>query len=158
MPSDNGAIALPPPNHIGIVVKDLDKTTEFLSSICGLGPWITVEDSPHKDDITIGGPYRIKVAYAKLGPVVLELFQPLEGRSIWSQFLEASGEGIHHIGFEVSNWDEMVSKLQEEGGRMVAGAVFAGRRWGYFETKPGGIIFDFAEPGIHAGVWENLGL
>ena len=101
MPSDNGAIALPPPNHIGVVVKDLDKTTEFLSSICGLGPWITVEDSPHKDDITIGGPYRIKVAYAKLGPVILELFQPLEGRSIWSQFLEASGEGIHHIGFEV---------------------------------------------------------
>jgi methylmalonyl-CoA/ethylmalonyl-CoA epimerase len=158
MPSDNSATALPPPNHIGIVVEDLDKTIESLSSIWGLGPWVIVEDSPNKDDIRIGEPYRLKVAFAKLGPVVLELFQPLEGRSIWSQFLEAKGEGIHHIGFEVSNWDDMALKLQEQGGRMVAGAVFEGKRWGYFETKPGGIIVDFAEPGIHAWILKNLGL
>ena len=158
MSSDNITTVLPSPNHIGIVVKDLDKTIEFLSSIWGLGPWVTVEDSPNKDDIKIGEKYKLKVAYAKLGSVVLELFQPLEGRSIWSQFLEDKGEGIHHLGFEVSNWDDMVLQLQKQGGRMVAGAVFEGKRWGYFKTKPGGIMLDFAEPGIHAWIFKELGL
>jgi methylmalonyl-CoA/ethylmalonyl-CoA epimerase len=158
MPSDNSAKALPSPNHIGIVVRDLDRTIEFLSSTWGLGPWVIVEDSPPEDDIRIGEPYRIKVAFAKLGPLVMELFQPLEGRSVWSQFLEDKGEGVHHIGFEVSNWDDMASKLQEQGSRMVAGAAFEGKRWGYFETKPGGIIVDFAEPGIHEWILEKLGL
>ncbi len=157
MPSDNSATDILCPNHIGIVVKDIDKTIELLTSMWGLGPWVIVEDSPRKEDIMIGEPYRLKVAFAKLGPLVLELFQPLEGRSIWSEFIEVKGEGIHHIGFEVSDWDEMILKLQEQGCRMVAGAVYEGKRWGYFETEPGRIIVDFAESGIHTWIFKNFG-
>jgi len=147
MPSDAGAVALPAAiDHIGVVVEDIDKTMEFLSSIWGLGPWQTMEYSPHKDEVLVGEPFRLKVAHAKLGPVALELLQPLEGRSIWSQFLEVKGEGIHHIAFSLSNYDEMVSKLQEQGCMMVAGAITPfGKRWSYFDTKPGGIIVEFMD-------------
>ena len=144
MQSDN-TIALPSPNHIGVVVKDTDKTTKFLSSMWGLGPWQTFEYSPSKDEMIVGEPFGLKMAWAKLGSVVLELLQPVDRNSIWAQALETMGEGIHHIAFSVSNWDEMVSRFEEQGGRMVAGAIFEGKRWSYFNTKPGGIIIEFMD-------------
>ena len=167
MPSDTGTTTLPPLRHIGIVVKDIDKTTQFLSSIWGIGPWQPQEISIGKDNVTtgeplgqnkvqankdniiVGEPCRLKEAHAKLGPIVLELIQPIEGKSVWSEFLKAHGEGLHHIAFSVSNWKEMASKLQEHGDRIVAGAIQGGKRWCYFGTKPGGIIIEIAEPGIH---------
>jgi hypothetical protein len=49
------------------------------------------------------------MAFAELGPVELELIQPLEGRSIWADFLRDHGEGIHHIRFNV----EAIEPVQE---------------------------------------------
>ena len=146
MPSDTGAIALPPLYHISAVVKDVDKTIEFLSSIWGLGPWHISEPTAHEGKMMAGPPFRIKLAWANLGPTRLELVQPLEGNAVWSQFLKTKGEGLHHIAFSVSNWEEVVSKIQQHEGVMVAGATNEdGTRWGYFDTKPGGIVVEFEE-------------
>lgn len=150
MPSDTGRKSALP-NHICVAVKDIEKATEFLSSILaplGLGTWEIVESSPRKEEITVGEPFTIKLAVAKweaLGPVVLELIQPVAGRSIWAQFIETKGEGLHHIAYGVSNFDEEVSKLQEHGGTMIAGGIFQGRRWCYFDTEPGGTMFEVME-------------
>ena len=145
MSSDTGATALPLSMQIGVVVKDIDKTTEFLSSLWGLGPWESAEFTITKDNLTAGEPCKIKVAYTNLGAAKLELVQPLEGRSIFSQFLETKGEGLYNINFHISNYDEMVSKLEEHGGKMILGITFGGKHYGYFETKPGGIVVEFAE-------------
>ena len=147
MPSDAGSTSALP-NHICIVVKDIEKTTEFLSSILGCGPWEIIESTQGKDVVTIGEPFTIKLAVANwkaLGPVILELIQPVEGRSIWAQFIETKGEGLHHIAYGASNFDEEVSKLKEKGGRMIAGGVFEGKRWCYFDTEPGGTILEVME-------------
>jgi len=145
MSANSEATALPPLYHISAVVKDIDETTEFLSSMWGLGPWHIFEHTPQKDTIMVGEPFSIKLAQTKLGATMLELIQPLEGKSVWSEFLKTHGEGLHHIAFSVPNWDEMVSKLKERGGTMVAGAINEGIRWCYFETKPGGIVVEFEE-------------
>lgn len=145
MPSDTGAIALPAPSHISVVVEDIDKTMEFLSSIWGLGPWQAVEISLGKDELMVGEPFRQKVAWAKLGPTKLELIQQLEGGGPWPEFLKTKGEGLHHIGFSISNWDEMVAKLKKRGAKMVVGGTYQGKRWCYFNTKPGGILVEFGE-------------
>lgn len=145
MPSDTGAVALPAPSHISVVVEDIDKTMEFLSSIWGLGPWQAVEISLGKDELMVGEPFRQKVAWAKLGPTKLELIQQLEGGGPWPEFLKTKGEGLHHIGFSISNWDEMVAKLKKRGAKMVVGGTYQGKRWCYFNTKPGGILVEFGE-------------
>jgi methylmalonyl-CoA/ethylmalonyl-CoA epimerase len=36
-------------------------------------------------------------AIAQSGSVQLELIQPLEGASIWKEFLEEKGGGLHHV-------------------------------------------------------------
>ena len=94
MPSDTGAITLPSLGHICVVVKDLDKTTEFLSSLFGLGPWHTQEVSEKGEDLLVGEPYKVKVTWTELGPTLLELIQPIEGKSVWSEFIETKGEGV----------------------------------------------------------------
>lgn len=132
-------------DHIGVLVKDIDETTKFLSSLWGLGPWTIIDFIQEDDVVLVGGRTRQKVAFTKLGPTALELIQPIEGGGVWSEFIEATGGGIHHIAFNVSNWDEMVSKLQEQGGKMVAGGSYEGKRWCYFYIKPGGMIVEFMD-------------
>ena len=138
-------VDLPPPSHIGVVVKEMDKTIEFLSSIWGLGPWETFEYAPHQDELLVGKPFRQKVAQAKLGSTALELIEQLEGGGPWPEFLESKGEGLHHIAFTISNYDKMVARLEGQGAKMIAGGTFQGKRWCYFVTAPGGIIVEFGE-------------
>ena len=146
MELDINTIALSNPLHIGIVVKDIEKTTEFLSSIWGIGPWDFSDAAPTQDELMMGKPFKLKIAMAKLGSTTLELLQPVEGKAIWSEFIETSGEGVHHIAFGVSNFDEIVSKTKEQGGEMVAGGIVWGTtRWCYFKTQPGNIVVEFME-------------
>ena len=145
MPPNTNASTLPSPSHIGVVVRDMDKTIEFLSSIFGLGPWQTIEFSPSQEDLTIGKPFRQRLAHAKMGSTVLELIQQLEGGGPWPEFLESKGEGLHHIAFTVSNYDERVAGLQKQGAKMIAGGIYQGKHWSYFATEPGGIVVELGE-------------
>ena len=156
MQSDIDAMALPTPEHIGVIVKDIDETAEFLSSTLGLGPWLISEHSFLKDEMWAGEPFSIKAAHARLGSVVLELLQPLGEGSLWGQFLETKGGGLHHIAFCIPNWEEVVAKLQEQGSKMLWGSRFDGKRVCFFETKPGGIIIEIDEQGIHDRLWKEL--
>ena len=137
------------PNHIGLVVKDADKTAEFFTITWGFGPWSSFEYSTQKDDMIVGDPFSLKIVYAKLGPTAVELLQPLDKGSIWYKFLETNGEGLHHLAFTVENYDEMVSKLKRRGAKMVVSgrtpAQFNRRPWCYFDTKPGGLIIEYMD-------------
>jgi len=147
MTADIGAVKLPPPSHIGVVVKDIDKTVEYYTSRWGLGPWKRLERAPAKEQLLVGEPYKLKIAAAQWGPVVLELLQPAGGKSVWADFLETNGEGIHHLCFDVSNWDEVVAQLKKQGAKMVVGARFTEVAWCYFETRPGGLIVEIKQGG-----------
>lgn len=144
MQPESNSVVLPPPVKITAVVKDADKTTEFLSSL-GLGPWQRFEYSAHKDEIMIGEPFNLKCASTDLGSIVLELNQPCEKKSFWTQLLETRGEGQFIVAFNVSNYDEIVAKLREQGNKVVVEALFEGKRWCYLDTKPGGIIFELLD-------------
>ena len=142
---DGSKMAFPAPGHLGVVVKDLDKAKESLSRVLGLGPWQVIDYAPTKGELIIGEPFRLRLAVAGRAPLVLELVQPLEGKSIWSEFLERKGEGLHHIAFTIPNWDEMVQVMEQAGGSMAVGGTINGKRWCYFETSPGGLVVEYEE-------------
>ena len=131
--------------HVGVVVEDREKGVEFLTSLWGLGPWDIVDYEPQESDIKVGEPFKLKLAWVKFGPGLLELIQPVKGKTIWSNALENKGEGLHHLSLKVSSWDEMVTDLQVKGGNMEAGAIYQGRRWAYFTGSPGGIVIEYEE-------------
>ena len=134
------------------MVKDADKTAEFLSSF-GIGPWQSFEFTPTKEQLTMADckPFHLHIQWARLwGGVVLEVLQPVDSESLWAKFLETHEEGLQHIAFSVSNFDEIVSKLKEQGGKvLVGGPSFGGKRWCYIETKPGGLIIEPMEGDLH---------
>jgi hypothetical protein len=87
--------------HICIVVRDVEKTANVLSDKFGIGPFrINVVRSPSSRASVRGQPvsYVLKFGHAKMGPISLELVETLEGRTIYQEFLEMHGEGLHHIG------------------------------------------------------------
>ena len=92
--------------QIGVIVRDLDRTVKFLSEVFGLGPFRYITYPPDRDDMETTyrgepGAYSHRIAFTELGPVELEIVQPLTGESGLTEFLEEHGEGIQHIRFNV---------------------------------------------------------
>lgn len=87
--------------QIGIVVRDLQKAVDNYWASLGIGPWMTIRmEPPLLRDVTLRGKpveASMMAAIAQSGSLQLELIQPLEGPSIWKEFLEERGEGVHHV-------------------------------------------------------------
>ena len=140
-------IALPQQLHIGVVVKDMDRTIQLLSSTFGIGPWDIKERRYPEAQVVVGkGPLSYRGAFGGLGPIELELIEVLEGSTIHADFLHARGEGIHHIGFRVKDLENTVTTLQQQGIDVLQSAFREGSRYVYMDpTELGGIMFEFVE-------------
>jgi methylmalonyl-CoA/ethylmalonyl-CoA epimerase len=107
--------------QIGVVVADLDKSIQALTEVFGIGPFRSIEWPPaDRTDIEryyYGEPreFRARMAFTELGSVELELIQPLDGDSIWADFLRERGEGIHHIRFNVPDLEPTIEYLAGQG-------------------------------------------
>ena len=124
-------------DQIGIVVKDVDKVIESWSSLFGIGPW-TIREMSGTD--AKGRSWKVRLAFAYLGPVQIELIQPVEGRIFHSAFLETQGEGLHHLGFYVDDVDGEAANLVEQGAKILFANPGA---FAYLDTGgPGGVIFE----------------
>jgi len=142
----SAGFAMPGVDQVGIVVRNLDQAIEMYSSIWGIGPW-DVQNVEFGDVTVRGKPASLKarIGFAQLGPVQIELIQPLEGRSIYDEHLETKGEGLHHLGFLVPDMEERVAEMERRGvavlqsGRMGRKSGFA-----YMDTtQSAGVILEF---------------
>jgi len=141
-------LGLPPVSQIGVVVRDVNATVEFLSGVLGWGPFTTYEFLPEKHWF-MGEPCPLKLGMGKtmLGDLELELMQPLEGMGLHREFLETHGEGLQHLGFLVDEYDEMFDRFTKAGFQPLESAetyleTYGGYlRAAYFNThKIGGIV------------------
>ena len=129
--------------QIGVVVRDLDQVTTALSQIFGIGPFRTIEwppaDRPDIERYYYGAPgdFSARMAFTELGPVELELIQPLEGESIWADFLREHGEGIHHIRFNVPDIQPVIEYLGGHGIQpaQMGSGIRPGTLWANFDTE-----------------------
>jgi methylmalonyl-CoA epimerase len=142
-------VKLPPVQQVCIVVKDIDRAIEYYTSTFGMGPFSAV-DVDMEGVLLRGKPIstKIKVAFADSGPLQIELIQPVEGKNIYTEFLDSKGEGLHHLGFQVDDLDAMLAELAKEGIEPIwqqrlpqFGIAFA-----YLNTdRIGGVIFELIE-------------
>jgi catechol 2,3-dioxygenase-like lactoylglutathione lyase family enzyme len=142
---ENGIAQLSNLSHVGVAVKDAEATAKLLSSIWNIGTPAVFDYWPKEDELIAGEPFGVRLVFIKFGPLTIELLEPLDDRSIWAKFIAEKGEGIHHLAFGVSNYDEMVETLQGQGHPLLVAAVFEGCRWCYFDTSPGGAVIEFRE-------------
>ena len=121
--------------NLTMVVKDIYKTSQYLSSLLGIGPWEKMEYAPDKNDMIVGKPFKLKFAFAQLGSIVLQLTQPIEGESPWKKFLDENGEGLHNIFFEVPDWDETIKRYETQESKILASGILEGKRWCLFKLN-----------------------
>lgn len=135
-------------DHVGVVVRDLDKTIEYYQSL-GIGPFEKKTiDAPA--DRTLHGKsahFKLKMATAPMGPIKLELIQPSDGATLQEEFLENSGEGINHLGFAVDNLDKEKAKLIMKGLKVILTIKLpTGAECAYFDTRQvGGVIMELVK-------------
>jgi len=74
--------------QVCIAVYDLEKSMEHYQSTIGAGPWEVFDvDASTISDMTYHGwpaQYRYRAAFTMVGPMQLELIQPLEGDNTFS--------------------------------------------------------------------------
>jgi hypothetical protein len=128
-------------DQIGIVVRDVQAMAEKLNQILGIGPFRVMEwpiEGIDPQSTYHGEPrrYRIRLGFARAGAAQIELIEPLDDQSIWSDFLASHGPGLHHFRITVTNFDETVAALQAAGFKNIASGTGAhvGSRWAYFDT------------------------
>lgn len=132
-------LVLPPPDQIGVVVKDITKAMEAYSNLFQWGPFDVIErEFTWLTSIYRGKPsnFKYRIAYAKLGAIQLELIQPLEGETLHSEFLEARGEGLHHFGILIDRFAERVAAMKQMGIKVLQSGEKPGRKYAYMDTEP----------------------
>jgi methylmalonyl-CoA/ethylmalonyl-CoA epimerase len=106
-------------NQIALVVRDLDASMRHYWELLGVGPWKTYTyGTPLVRDMTYRGKpqeYRMRIALAQVGAMMVELIQPLSGNNIYVEHLDRKGEGLHHVGVFVPSFDRAVADAQRQG-------------------------------------------
>lgn len=95
--------------HIGIAVKDLQKSNALFESLLGRPPYKT-------ETVESEG---VATSFFMSGPNKVELLQALHAESPIAKFIEKKGEGIHHIAFDVDDIYKEIERLKSEGFRMI---------------------------------------
>jgi methylmalonyl-CoA/ethylmalonyl-CoA epimerase len=127
-------------DQIGIVVEDIQETVKHYWNILGIGPWSLYTAKPPSLSRTEvhGKPayYSMKLAFAKIGSLTLELIQPLEGESVYKEFLARKGAGIHHIAsYQVKDVTGTIADMQDKGIGVLQSGQWEGAFFAYLDTE-----------------------
>jgi methylmalonyl-CoA/ethylmalonyl-CoA epimerase len=138
--------------HAALVVKDMDKAVKLFEAL-EVGPFPpflggtgmsfsgkTVHGKPVDYDMDL------RIARSDLGGLTVELIQPLKGRSIYDEFLEEKGEGLHHLAFMVDDFDAEVADMEKRGFKVIQTGAMPNTKWAYLEAEdPGGMLIELCQ-------------
>lgn len=105
--------------QVAIVTRDIEGSAKRWASVFGIEiPKITTTRPGEEVRVVYKGKAskgQAKLAFFKLGQVVLELIEPVGKDTSWKQYLDEHGEGVQHLGFQVRNLDQSIANAQRAG-------------------------------------------
>ena len=143
-------------DHVGIVVRDVDQAARVFGDVFSA-------EVPTPNIVTglpFAAGYRdgttgVKIASFSTGNVRVELIEPIDGPSPWKDFLDQHGEGVHHLGFTMGDYNRTIKRLQDKGGTWVLGNETM--NFGYVDmTKQLGFTLEVFGPGGARVPSENI--
>ena len=106
-------------DQVAIVVWDLDRALGRSRPQLGIGPWDVGTYGPNRRSrLTFRGhdhPDMLKLGLASVGPTMYELIESVSGPSIYDEFLQKRGEGLHHFGYVVDDIDQAIAPTESRG-------------------------------------------
>lgn len=131
--------------HVSVVTRDLRKTMRNYHEILGWEPWngFILKPPRHTSTELHGKPthFTMEAASTQVGSINFEIIQPLEGPSVYKEFLEQHGEGFQHM----SCWQwlieedarKMLDAFKQRGiGVAMTGLIDGHLRYYYLDTLP----------------------
>lgn len=131
-------------DQVAFLVEDLKQATQMWDALLGVNDWQIFTYTPDNvEQLTYYGKpadFSMRLALTGRNPQI-ELIQPLHGRSIYSDWIETHGYGLHHLGFFVSSVKDTMQRLSATGLQIIQ----SGQNYGvdgdggfaYFETSEG---------------------
>jgi methylmalonyl-CoA/ethylmalonyl-CoA epimerase len=136
-------------HHVAVIVAALDPALAFWRDALGLELEIVREMA---DD-------RVRIAFLPIGESKIELVEPTDDSTGVARFLAKSGEGFHHVCFEVANLAETLLRLEIDGIELIDTAPRKGAEGPVAFLHPRschGVLVELIEaPGGPA--WASLG-
>jgi len=142
--------------HVALVVKDMDKAAKYFEAL-DAGPFPpflggtgmsfsgkTVRGKPSDYDMDL------RIGRGDIGGTKIELIQPLKGRSIYDEFLEEKGEGLHHLAFMVDDVDAEIADMEKSGFKVIQTGAMPNTKWAYLEgEESGGMLIELCQAPKH---------
>lgn len=144
-PLQNGRIT-----QIALVVPNIEAAIAAWSDALSVTPPdYIVTDTVEKAQTAYKGnatPARAKLAFFNLGPITLELIEPMDAPSTWNDQLVEHGPSLHHIAFEIKGMTDHVAAFAEQGAQMVQRGEYEGGRYAYIDaTAQLGAVIELLE-------------
>jgi catechol 2,3-dioxygenase-like lactoylglutathione lyase family enzyme len=99
-----------PITQVSLAVRDLEKTMELYHRAFGWSGWDVFDHRPpahHNTELRgVSTRYTLKGAEVMVGSLNFELLEPLDGPSLWKEFIAERGEGIASIAVMFQTMDE----------------------------------------------------
>ena len=138
---------LPDVSQVGIVVRDLDKAVAYFENVIGLGPFVRPEITfVEKFYYEKPADFKMNMAFCSLGAIEMELIEPVTAPTVYHDFLEEKGEGLHHLGFDVKDMEERLKRYRKMGIQVLQMGRTTVGGFAYLDTQGiGGVICELIQ-------------
>ena len=129
--------------QVAIIVEDLENAVENYWKLFGIGDWhFYTYGKPLVKRMTYHGEpteYKMRIALGYLGPMRIELIEPLEGDTVYADFVAEHGYGVHHFGVLVNDVEKAITEAEAAGLTMTMDGAGFGRdgdgHYAYLDTE-----------------------
>ena len=111
------------PFQVGFLVEDLEACIRSYNERFGIAGWQIYTYGPailnrmiYRGKDTI---YSNRIGLNYIGVTRIELIQPLEGYTIFNEFIEKHGYGQHHLGIYVDNIKAAIAEAEAAGFKVI---------------------------------------
>ncbi len=119
-------------DHVCVVTRDLERAVDAWAGRYGVGPWQVWTKDPSNMSASVAGRpagHALRAAMGQIAPGFrIELIEPLDDRGPYADSLAAHGgaDHVHHVRFDVADYDGVRERLEEAGVPVAQEEEFAG--------------------------------
>ncbi len=128
--------------QVCVIVRNVERTAQNYADILGFDVPDVIQitrEHDHTHALYYGNPMdaRAKIICFEIGKIQYELLQPLDEGSVWMDFLQKHGEGVHHIAFFVPKTDVAAESFAEHSYHITQQGLFTGQTgmYSYLDTE-----------------------
>ncbi len=143
------SISVQTPVQIAWVTRDLRATESALTGLLGAKKWVRMRDvhfGPENCEYR-GRPadFHAHISLSYAGDTQLEVIEPVDGASIYTEFLDHGGPGLHHVCMRADGRAGLAAAVADataQGAEVVArGVMPGGMEFAYVAAPDAGVPF-----------------